>query len=169
MAYTPDIVNYKPFWIQFDSVPMAWDTRQWGLVANTNPFPILPNPKAPYVNKWHDENGEEEYTDNLHYEAYEFEVTFYKKCFDTEEESADAIMRKELDTFFSNIKSKEFLIFDSYTGIGRRKVRYAGFSEESYKRRSGKNGWAVAIFKIKFKVNDPVTRIVKVNQKLMEE
>lgn len=169
MAYIPDIVDYKPFWIQVGTNPIARDTREWGLVAKTNPFPVLPTPKAPHKNSWHDENGDDEYVSNQKYEAYEFEVTFYKKCFDAEDESSEVIMRKELNDFFDNIRDGYFMIYDSYTGIGRQNVRFAGFSEESFKRKSGTNGWSRAIFRIKFKVNDPITRIVMIDKKLVTE
>ena len=54
MAYIPDIIGYKPFYIQTSVDDVAIDTTQWGLVAKSNPFPILPTPKAPYKNEWKD-------------------------------------------------------------------------------------------------------------------
>lgn len=169
MAYVPDIVSYKPFYIETKTDNLAFDTRHWGLVAKTNPFPILPTPKAPFANAWKDESGDDEYVDKLHYEAYEFEVSFYIKCFDSDTETAEVTMRKQIDEFFSLIKDGEFKIYDSYTGVGRQKVRYAGYTEESFKRGNTKDGdWARAIFKLKFKVNDPITRLEWYNGKLVE-
>jgi hypothetical protein len=166
MIYIPDIVNYQPFYIQTDADAAAIDTTQWGLVAKANPFPAIPNPKQPYKSEWLDADGDDEYTGKMYYEAFEFDVTFYIK---TIGDNAGKELIEQMQSFFDKIKSGEFKIYDSYTGLGRRKVRYAGFNEEEYKRRyiSG-NGWARAIFSITFKVNDPITRVVLKNGTLKE-
>lgn len=168
MVYIPDIIDYKPFYIQTDADAKAIDTREWGLVAKTNPFPVLPTPKDPYSNDWADEDGEDEYigmTDKngdyhsgMRYESIEFDVSFYVKAFGSD---AEKTLISQIESFFDKISRREFRIYDSYTGVGRQRVRYAGFDEESYKRNLiQNNGWARAIFTIKFKVNDPITRIV---------
>lgn len=166
MAYIPDIIDYKPFYIQTNVEEGAIDTTEWGLVAKANPFPVLPNPKEPYNNEWLDEDGDDEYNDQMHYESFEFSVSFYVK---TLGDNAESTLISQIDEFFSKIRQGEFMVYDSYTGIGRRKVRYAGFDEEGYKRRfkSDKN-WARAIFSVSFKVNDPITRIILSEGKLME-
>lgn len=176
MVYIPEIIDYKPFYIQTDVDSTAIDTTFWGLIAKTNPFPVLPSPKEPYKNDWSDEDGDDEYiglTDKngdyhsgMRYESIEFDVSFYIK---TIGEDAEKTMVSQIESFFQKISRKEFKIYDSYTGIGRQKVRYAGFDEESYKRNLKKgNGWARAIFSIKFKVNDPITRITLSNNILKE-
>ena len=166
MAYTPDILNYKPFYIQKDADGSAVDTTVWGMVAKSNPFPALPQPKEVYKNEWLDENGDEEYTEKMFYEAFEFEVQFYIK---TLGENAESLLVSQLQSFFSYVKEGEFMIYDSYTGIGRKKVRYAGYSEEEYKKRVIKQeGWARAIITIKFKVNDPITNVVLSGSQLIE-
>lgn len=166
MAYIPDIVDYKPFYIQADADEVAIDTTFWGLVAKANPFPALPSPKEPYKNEWLDENGDDEYNAQMFYEAFEFDVQFYVKAYDSPAGSGEEIIRKQVDEFFAKIKEGEFSIFDAYTGLGRRKVRYSGFSEDGFKR--GRD-WARAIFSITFKVNDPMTRMVLYNGKITEE
>lgn len=161
MVYIPDIVDYKPFYIQTDADGQAIDTRQWGLVAKSNPFPILPNPKEPFKNDWHDEDGDDEYVDSMRYASIEFDVQFYIKAYATETMSAEGVLRQQIEDFFSKIKNGDFAIYDSYTGIGRKKVRYASYSEESFKRSLLSRGdWARVIFTITFKANDPITRIV---------
>lgn len=176
MVYIPDIVNYNPFYIQTDVDEQAIDTREWGLIAKTNPFPILPSPKTPYANDWADEDGADEYigiTDKngeyhsgMRYESIEFSVTFYVKAIG---DNAEKTLISQIESFFSKISRREFKIYDSYTGIGRQKVRYAGFDEESYKRNLLQgSGWARAIFSIKFKVNDPITRITLKDDVLKE-
>lgn len=188
MAYIPEILNYKPFYIQTDADSEAIDTTEWGLVAKANPYPLLPTPKQPYKNEWLDEDGDDEYNAQMHYEAIEFDVSFYIKTFDEQliapmsipndvqiqpnlhKFTAEGKMRTQIEAFFAKIKNGEFMIYDSYTGIGRRGVRYAGYKEDSYKRRdSFPNGWARAVFTVTFKVNDPITRIIPINGKLREE
>lgn len=166
MVYIPDIVNYQPFYIQTDVEEGAIDTTTWGLVAKTNPFPALPNPKEPYKNKWMDEDGDDEYNKKMYYESFEFDVQFYIK---TMEANAEATLLSQIEAFFEKIKEGEFMIYDSHTGLGRKKVRYAGFDPEEYKRRyKATADWARAIFTITFKVNDPITRIVFSDGKLVE-
>lgn len=166
MIRIPNIANYKPFYIQTKGDAVAKNTTEWGLIAKTNPYPLLPNPKEPYRNEWHDEDGDDEYVDDMHYESIEFTVAFYIKATDSDEGSAEEVIRKNIDRFFGSIRNGEFCIYDSYNGIGRRKVRYAGYSEETFSR---KDDWAKAVFEITFKVNDPVTRMVMKEGKITAE
>ena len=166
MAYIPDIANYKPFYIQKDAEGTAIDTTIWGLVAKSNPFPLLPTPKEPHNNEWLDENGDDEYLKEMYYESFEFDVDFYIK---TLGDNAESAMRQQIDSFFEVIRSGEFMVYDSYTGLGRKNVRYAGYSEGEYKRKTtGSDKWARAIFTITFKVNDPITRIIYSGGRLVE-
>ncbi len=156
MPYIPDIVDYKPFYIQSGADAAAVDTASaYGMVAKVNPLPLMPEPKEPYSNGWKDEDGDDEYTAKMYYEAVEFEVSFYVKAFATSSQTAESVLRSQVDSFFAKVRDGEFMTYDSYTGVGFRKVRYAGYEEESFLRRST---WARAIFTVKFKANDPVTR-----------
>ena len=101
MAYIPDIANYKPFYIQTDADNTAIDTTTWGMVAKSNPFPVLPQPKEPYKNEWLDEDGDDEYTVQMHYEAIEFDVQFYIK---TLGENAESDLLSQLSAFFEHIR-----------------------------------------------------------------
>ena len=166
MAYIPEITNYKPFYIQTKDDSVARDTTEWGLVAKTNPYPLLPDPKDPYKNDWNDEHGEDEWVEKMYYKPIEFTVSFYIKTFDNPFGSAEEVMREQIDSFFTMIREGEFSIYDSYNGVGRKKVRYAGYSEESFERRKD---WARSIFQVKFKVNDPVTRMVMYNGSIIEQ
>lgn len=166
MIHIPEIIDYKPFYIQTASMSSAKDIKSYGLIAKSTPFPILPSPKDPYKNDWLDENGDDEYVSVMHYKPIEFTVAFYLKAYDETGSSAEQQLRQRIDDFFSLIRDGEFKIYDSYTGIGRQKVRYAGYEEESFKRR---DNWARVIFHIKFKVNDPITRIIKSGNQLTEE
>lgn len=157
MAYIPDIIDYRPFYIQTDAEEGAIDTTTWGMVAKSNPFAILPEPKEVYKNTWLDEDGDEEYTKEMYYKSLEIEVQFYVKTIGG---NAEATLISQIEGFFEKVRDGEFMIFDSYTGLGRQKVRYAGFDEEDFKKRFKSSvSWARAIFTIKFKVNDPTTRV----------
>ena len=162
MAYTPDIIDYKPFYIQTDADDKAVDTTTWGLIAKSTPFPVLPTPKETYRNEWLDEDGDDEYNAQMYYESFEFDVAFYVKALGSD---AERVLRGQIEGFFSRIRSGEFKVYDAYTGLGRQRVRYAGYSEESFKKT---DKWARAIFTVTFKVNDPITRIALSNGKLVE-
>lgn len=169
MVYIPNIIDLQPFYIQTEADTVARNTTEWGLVPKVNPYPILPTPKEPYKNDWLDEDGDDEYTDIVHYKPIEMSVDFYIKAYDTGEAQAQELIRKQIDDFFGYIRDGEFMIYDSYTGLGRRKVRYAGYDEGSYKRRRHGDNWASAVFSLRFKINDPITRIVLVNNTLIAE
>lgn len=156
MTFVPKILNYKPIYIQANGDELATDTMKWGLVAKSNPFPVLPSPKGVYKNEWKDENGDDEYVDKMYFSSISFSISFYLKAFATDGKSATETMLSQIDLFFDKIKQGEFMIYDSYTGIGYRHVRYESYKEERFK---AKGEWARSIFTITFKVNDPVTRM----------
>ena len=78
------------------------------------------------------------------------------KCFSDGANTADSVLVSQIRSFFDKIKSGEFKVYDSYTGLGWQKVRYAGYSEEDFTKNKD---WARAIFTITFKVNDPISRL----------
>lgn len=167
--YVPDILGYKPFYIQTEDDSFAVDTAAaWGLVAKSNPAPMLPSPKEPYKNDFKDENGDDEYCGNIFYEAFTFTVQFYVKAFadPVTNTTAEAVLNDQVRRFFEKIASGEFRVFDSYTGIGYKSVRYAGCDNDSIEYKARDN-WATMIIEIEFKVNDPVTRMRLVAGKLI--
>lgn len=177
MSYVPYISNYKPFYIQrtemqvsedgeeieVDVDASALDTSvQWGMVAKTNPYPAMPTPKTPYSNSFNDEDGDDEYLDVIKYQSFEFEVEFYVKTYASGTSSAASVLRQQVQAFFDHIKTGEFKVYDAHTGLGRRKVRYAGYKEtdDGFK---AVDDWARLIFSITFKVNDPMTAMTLAN------
>lgn len=142
-------------YFQFAEQTEAKDSREWGLIAKTNPYPLLPNPKTPYKNDWKDESGDDEYNapGTMVYEAFEFSVSFYLKAKTDEVASAQRHIRtKMLDLVSKMQASGEFAYYDSYTDLGWKQVRYAGYNEESFDAR---DDWARVIFSMKFKVVNP--------------
>lgn len=153
------IANYKPFYIQYGENALATDTKEaWGMVAKTNPYPLLPSPKDPYKNDWKDEDGDDEYTTYMHYKGFEMEVEFYVKAVDGTTTTAAADLHTAVWSFFTAVREGNFRVYDAYTGLGFQRVRYAGsdFEDATFKER---NGTATVMFTVKFKVNDPVTRM----------
>lgn len=166
MVYIPKILDYKPFYIQTDGDSAARDTTEWGLIAKVNPYPLLPDPKDPHKNEWFDEHGEDEWCEKMYYKPIDFSVSFCVMAYDTPEGTAEELIRESIESFFSTIKEGQFKIYDSYSGIGRQKVRYAGYSEEEFKRKGEK---ARAVFEIRFKANDPITRMELYNGQIIEK
>lgn len=156
--YVPDIIGYKPFYIQTAEDSVAIDTaKEWGLIAKTNPFPALPAVKSPYSIDYKDENGTDEYCDNLWYESFDYELEFYIKTVPYNGLTPVYLLNTQIRAFFDKIRDGEFKIYDSYTGLGWQSVRYDSFSEDSIKIT---DDYARAIFSVKFKVNDPTTAMV---------
>ena len=156
MPYLPNIPDYKPFYIQTDADADAIDTASsFGMVAKSNPYPLLPEPKEVYSNDWKDEDGDDEYTSGMYYQAFEFDVSFYVKAYSSDSASSEAVLRSQVDSFFAKVRDGEFKTYDSYTGVGYKGVRYAGYKEESFLRRGN---WTRAIFTVTFKVNSPTAR-----------
>lgn len=153
--YIPDILGYKPFFIQTAEDSSALDTaKEWGLIAKTNPFPALPTAKSPFSVDFKDEHGVEEYTQKIWYDSFDYEMKFYIKTVPYNGITPIELLNSQLHSFFEKIRDGEFKIYDSYTGLGWQSVRYDSFSEESVKIT---DDFARAIFSIKFKVNDPVS------------
>lgn len=46
MTFVPSIINYKPFYVQTQDDVSAIDTAHWGLIAKSNPYPVLPSPNS---------------------------------------------------------------------------------------------------------------------------
>ena len=110
MAYVPDIIDLKPFYIQSSTDTMAKDTTEWGLVPRVNPYPLLPTPKEPFKNEWFDEHGDDEWNNSLFYEAMEISVGFYVKAFGSASKTAEEQIREQIDSFFSYIRNGEFIV-----------------------------------------------------------
>lgn len=152
MLQNPSVPNYKPLYIQIGENCFTTLDR-WGFLHMSNPYPALPTPKQPYRNDWLDRDGDDEYVEKLSYEAFEFDVKFYIRATDT----YDILAR--MHSFFEDIKSGEFSIYDEATGLGRQKVRYAGYKEEVPPLKDI-NNLVRCVFTVTFKVNDPVTFMV---------
>lgn len=170
MAYKPLLRDYRPFYIQTSGANTATDIyQQYGIVIQNHPYPILPEPKSPYSNDLPDANGEQEYNSTLVYKPQEFSYNCAVVVDGPVNETSMRACRSQIQSFFDVIKQGEFKIFDSYTDIGFQKVRYAGGSVDSGSYKSVGTGYTRALFTVKFKANDPVTRMVLVDGAIVTE
>ena len=159
MPYTPPISNYKPFYIQNATDANAWDTRTYGMVAQSQPFPDNYEVKEPYKNDWLDEDGDDEYVAVMHRKAFEFTVKFYIKAFPVAGQnarSAISVLNDLREQFRSKIIPGEFKVWDSWQEKGFQKVR---FVRDSVENREITDDHAWMIFSVTFKVNDPSTAV----------
>ena len=158
MPYVPIISNYKPFYIQAASDAAAWDTRDYGLLAQTQPFPEGIEVKEPYKNDWHDEHGDDEYVAQMYFQAFEYTVKFYIKAYPdaTNHKSAVAVLNGLRNQFRAKLVPGEFKIWDSWQERGYQKVRYV---KDVVETREVNDDEAWMIFAVTFKVNDPATAV----------
>lgn len=146
-----NIRDYKAFLIQKGVDPVKDSYTEWGMIVKSVPFKPIPDPKEIYSEDWPDEDGEDEYIPSImHYKAYEMDVSFF---YIGDSNTANA----SIISFFNYIKNGLFKIYDTYTGIGRQNVRYAGYKENAFLRRDEIGD--IVEFTVTFKVNDPVTQI----------
>ena len=136
------------------------DTQDvWGIVCKDFPFKLYGDVKELPSQNWFDEHGNEEYIPNhLYINSYDITAEF---AFKGTRESANAPIRGFLNYLSGNDglnQGAELSVYDTYTKIGRQKVRYISVSDELIIARDDSNG-DVFTFKVKFRVNDPITDI----------
>lgn len=163
--FIPTLTNYKPFLIQGEGDGRAIDTlTQFGMVAKSNPYNPMATPKELYANDWHDEDGKDySLPSDWVVEPLEFSVTFYVKEYDGDV-TAEASLVRYIDAFYNKLTSGWLRTFDSYTGLGYRKVLFKSASDPTFKRR---DNWARAIFTVTFESQDPRSRLANVDGNLM--
>jgi len=136
------------------------DTQdEWGIVCKEFPFKLYGEIKELPSQNWFDEHGAEEYIpSHLYINAYDLSVEFaYKGT----RESANSAIRGFLDYLTGTDglnQGAELSVYDTYTKIGRQKVRLVSVEDELLIVRDASHG-DVFTFKVKFRVNDPITDI----------
>lgn len=160
-AYKKLLIQQQTFdGTTYTNVGSVVDTyTQFNVVCREFPFNVLPKAKEAAKRSWVDEDGDDEFipTDGIKIEAYEIDVTF---LYSGDEED----MASDLNDFISFIYGRNadgsplLAIYDEYTGIGRRNVRVLEVSNELFFYNDCEID-AISSFKVKFKVNDPVTEI----------
>ena len=136
------------------------DTDEWSVRVSDIPFQPVGELKDLPSNDWKGESGLEEYVPAVPaVKQYDMEVTFvYKSQWGTAAEDIhDVMMWLMYGGYFS--------IYCEWSGVGRQKVRYLGYSDdvESFpcdEEKTGASAYDVVTFKVKLRVDDPVTHIV---------
>lgn len=151
----------KPYAIYFkkmkDDASVVDTFDRWGIVCKSFPFKLYGEAKELPKYDWKDEDGDDEYVpDELPIAAYEVEVEFVYKG---EVNTANTNVKDFLDYLTGRDGTgAELAVYDTYTMIGRQKVRFVSVDEDVFYRQEG--GCDVVVFSVTFKVNDPVTDII---------
>ncbi len=123
------------------------------------PFKFLPETKELPKRDWYDEHGEDVYmpTDGLKFKAYDLEVKFLYV-------GTEQSMTTDLKNFINFICGRNangapmLAIYDEYTKMGRRGIYVLTVDNELYFYNDSSID-AIAEFKVKFRVTDPVTDV----------
>ena len=150
----------KPYSILFKKAAGAVvDTQnQWKIVCKDFPFKLFGSAKDLPSQNWFDEHGAEEYIPKtLFMDAYDIKVEFaYKGVRD----SANTAIRGFLNYLTGNDglnQGAELMVYDTYTKIGRQKVRFVSVDNDLIVRNDSEGD--VFTFTVEFRVNDPMTDI----------
>lgn len=156
---------YKKFLIQQETasgsaVGSVVNTyTQFGIVCQEFPFKHLPESKDLPKRDWYDEHGEDVYVpaDGLKFKAYDVEATFLYV-------GNELQMSSKLKEFIAFIYGRNsggspmLRIYDEYTDTGRKGVYVLSHSNDLFFYNDVSID-AIARFKVKFRVTDPVTNI----------
>lgn len=146
--------------VNYINVGSVIDTQaQFNVVCQEFPFKYLPESKELAKRDWYDEHGEDVYvpTDGLKFKAYDMEVKFLYV-------GTQNAMSSDLDGFVSFIYGRNqggapmLAIYDEYTKTGRRGVYVTDVSNDLIVY-DDVNTDVVGVFKVKFRVTDPITNI----------
>lgn len=167
-------MNYKKFLIQqqtysgsqYTNVGQVVDTQEKFRVACQEfPFKKQPEIKEPPKRDWFDEDGDDVYipTDGVKFKAYDLEATFIYV-------GSKSTIREDISNFIDFLYGRKdsdgnkmtggvmLSIYDEYTETGRRGVITINMNNTLY-RNADYDPDAIATFKVKFRVTDPVTDI----------
>lgn len=143
-----------------DGSPMYETSAKWDIFCAEIPFMAYNESKELDSNDWHDEDGGDEYipTDGLKMKPYDMTVKF---CCKGDKYYANSVIlpfqkyltgRDGLGT--------EMMIYCDWTKIGRTNIRYIRTHDDAELVRDEDGD--ILVFKIDFRVNDPVTPVVPV-------
>lgn len=152
----------------------------WGMFCKDIPFKVIDKVKEPAKRTWNDEHGDDEYigTNGLYLEAYEIEVEFGCKKMSSSTFGTVTDVQDKVKTFIEFLRTAGlFKMYSAYTRIGRKDVRLVSVGDNA--KWVSKGEWQTVnntrtfvvteeylVFKVKFKVNDPMTYITYNNGQL---
>jgi len=134
--------------------------QTYHVLCQEMPFMHKPKTKELATRDWKDEDGEDVFIskDGLQFQAYDIDVTF---LYDGVEADMSSDLRNFID-YISNCSGSTagvmLAIYDEYTKIGRRGIYVKDISNDMY-FYDDVNPNAIASFKVKFRVTDPVTTL----------
>lgn len=147
--------------------PVCESVLTWGVWCKDIPFKIFENVKEPAKRTWNDEHGDDEYISatGVFLSAYEMEVEFGCKLLrspiGSEQVSNVDDVRAAVGGFLEYLRGSGMMnLYSSHTRIGRQYVRLVSVSDDAHWESDAVNGQEFLVFKVKFKVNDPVTDVV---------
>ena len=150
----------KPYAILFkkmkDNASVVDTFDSWGIVCKDFPFKLYGEAKELPSQDWKDEDGTDEYIPSeLKIASYEMDVEFVYKG---EINAANRKIREFLDYLTGKSDAgAELAVYDTFTKIGRQRVRFVSVDDDIFYRQSEYGD--VVVFSVTFKVNDPVTDI----------
>lgn len=168
MAYKKFLIQQQTFnGTAYTDVGSVVDTQAtFKVVCKDMPFKVLPETKDVPKRDWYDEHGDDVYipTDGLKFKAFDIEVKFLYV-------GTESAMSEDLKSFISFVNGRTNIpvqqnptrnvmlkMFDEYTQTGRRGVYVLEVSDELF-FYSDVNIEAIAEFKVKFRVTDPVYEV----------
>ena len=140
-----------------DKYPVLDLVESFGIYGKEIPFVVGGEVKNVHTNEWYDEDGDEEYVpDKLLLKAYDITIDFAYKG---KQRSANEKVLSFIDYLTGRTDGASVMkLYSTYTGIGRQNVRLVKVNDDCELVRE--KGYDVLIFKVTFKINDPVTNIV---------
>lgn len=159
MLYVPPIRGeYHPFYIQLNGAASAVDVKAiYSVIVKTHDYPSFRKPKEPYKNDWKDEHGDDEYTEQMFFEAFTFKAECVMFAKGSTETSAISDLKEGITDFMDFLSGGEFSTYDGWTGFGFRHVRLSEFKMPGEGDYDTMDGMSRVIFTVDFKVNDPMT------------
>lgn len=170
-----DMAKWRNFYLQKMGVdgssnpyPVYESVLQWGIWCKDIPFKLYEGVKEPANRKWYDEHGDDEFipSDGLRMEAYTMEIEFGCKLMSGVSDGTTTMptvtdVKEKVSAFLEYLRTSGAMkMYSSYTGIGRQQVRLDSVNDNG--KWKNENGQQFLIFKVKLKVNDPITNVTLV-------
>ena len=159
MLTIPNITDYRPFYIQFQTGYAQNILDAYKVVVQVHDYPSALKVKEPYKNNWKDRHGDEEYIapDGLKFEAFTIKVqcAMFSRAASTD--TAISELKAGMRAFQMALSKGFMKIYDAYTGYGFKDVRLQEFPQPNEDAYQVWNGNTRLLFSFTLKINDPVT------------
>jgi hypothetical protein len=158
MLYVPSIRGeYHPFYIQLNGSTAVDVKSVYSVIVKTHDYPSFRRPKDPYKNDWKDEHGDDEYIEQMFFQAFTFKAECAMFAKGETEDAAIADLKEGITDFMDALSGGEFETYDAWTGFGFQHVRLSEFKMPGEGDYDTMDGMSRVIFTVEFKVNDPMT------------